>query len=72
MSPEEDQVWKAIRRITDILEGTAEKIGLIHVVDSNSKWISKEKKKREGVINLIYKVIILFVLGYIAAKVGLK
>ncbi len=73
MSPDQIlKIEKALEYIKDILEGTAEKVGIVHIVRSNNEWIKEQKKKKDSTLNFVYKTVIIIILGYIAHRVGLK
>ena len=74
MSPDaETRIFRSLEKIEGLLLGTYEKPeGVVAKVDKHETWIQKYKRQREGLLNHVYKLIIMIVLAYIAAKIGFK
>ena len=63
-----DRIEEAVEKMASILwEG-----GLVSSVKANSDWIKEQCSQKNKTINFIYRAIILIIISFIAATVGLK
>jgi len=60
-----------IKCINTVLNGNG-KVGIVAQVKFNSSWISKQREKRDSILNFVYRTVIAIILVFIATKVGLK
>jgi len=67
-----NQLCDDVVAMKDSLLGTYQKKGIISKVEDHDIWIAEQKKTSHNLLNSTYKFIIMLVLAYIAAKVGLK
>ena len=71
MSKDEiDKIMGELESIKKLLMGNGA-IGVAQQTKLNTDWITRQRSRKDNVINTIYKIVISIILLYIAREVGL-
>lgn len=66
-----EEIKDDVKSIKKILNGNGVP-GLIALFAYDHDWITEERKFRNGLVTIVFRTVIVLILGYIAYMVGLK